>query len=337
MAAKNRSSMECLCIAVFMLIAPLCPAETLKEMIRREGVPAELCQTADLDKQTTSGTDADAEDSKIIATYVQTAGSTTLDNSFYLFRLDKPNGRWSGTKLHWPEFETAATDGRVKSCQGGSFGQIVTSGDFIYLDGHVSPSASCTMVTTRDLTVRGTFYGWIVGQFQAGRVVYEHSQVHFAPTHYVELSIYDPAHRTSLKIYPLKPYQRVRLAYISAVRAAYDKCCPRVLPDKTVAPPLQDCGGQFGNHHCDAELFDNSLRDKLETNTVTDSLAFSTTFGDATEKHPVVVYVYRNISDPTKMQFREFLQDELVRAYGNLALSGYLSPSMLSTLFAGKR
>jgi hypothetical protein len=323
-------------MAVFTLMAPFCSAETLKEMMQREGIPAGLSQTTDLQKKITSGADTDVEDSKIVATYVQAANSTTLDDEFYVFRLDKRSSRWSGTKLNWPELETTRTDGRVKSCHGGSFVRIDASENFIYLDGHINPSASCTMVVTRDLKFHSTFYGWVVRQFKEDSVLYEHSEVHFAPTHYVELSLYDPIDRTSRKIYPLKPYQRLRLAYIAEVQTAYNECCPRLQPDNTLVLPLKDCGPKFGNHHCNAELFDNSLTGDLEINYVTDSLAFSTTFNDVTEKHPVVVYVFRNISDPTQMQYREFLQDDLVRVYGNHSLSEYLSPSMLSTLFASK-
>ena len=50
-----------------------------------------------------------------------------------------------------------------------------------------------------------TFYGWPVAHFKDGRIVYEHSEIHFAPTHYVELSIYDPVRRRSRQIYPPSP------------------------------------------------------------------------------------------------------------------------------------
>jgi hypothetical protein len=334
MAARTRLYGGAVCLAILVLAAPPCSAETLREMLQREDIPSDVCRSIDLEKQITSGSATDFKDSRIIATYVQEGNSSALGDEFYLFRLDKRSGRWTATELRWPDLEISRTDGRVKSCHGGSLTRIDASDNFIYIDGHINPSASCTMVVTQDLKFHGTFHGWVVGRSRGDTVVYEHSEVHFAPTHYVELSIYDPVNHTSRRIYPLKPYQAVRLAYIAEVQAAYDECCPRLLRDSAVLPPLKDCGRNFGNHHCNAELFDNFLTGTIETNNVTDSLAFLTTFDDATKQRPVVVYVFRDVSDSKKMKYREFLKADLVRLYGDHPLSEYLSPAILSSLFA---
>ena len=205
MATRTRPHVWMICLAIVTFSESPCLAETLREMLQREGIPSDVCRSTDLEMQTTSGATADLEDSRIIATYVQRDHSSNLGDDFYLFRLDKRSRRWSASELRWPDLETSQTDGRVKSCHGGSFSGIDRSDNFIYLDGHITPSASCTMIVTRDLRFHGTFAGWVVGRSRGDRVVYEHNEIHFTPTHYVELSLYDPVSRTSRKIYPLKP------------------------------------------------------------------------------------------------------------------------------------
>ena len=98
-------------------------------------------------------------------------------------------------------------------------------------------------------------------------------------------TVQDPAKRTHRKIYPAKPYQRVRQWYITKVKAAYTECCRN-------SPP-KHCGGYFEvrNHHCNAELFDNSLKDQVVINDATDSVAFLAVFDDIVAEKPQVVYV----------------------------------------------
>jgi hypothetical protein len=333
MTARTGSHPGVICLVVLLFTARICLAETLRELLQREGIPSGECRSEDLEKQVTSGTAADLEGARFVATYVQEGDSSVLPDEFYLFRLDRQSGIWSTGVLKWPEPELGGTDGRVKSCQGGSLMRVDASDNFIYVDGHITPSASCTMVVTRDLKFHGTFAGWVVGRFKGDTLVYQHSQIHFAPTHYVELSLYDSASRTSRKIYPFKPYQAVRQAYIAEVQAVYDRCCPQLAADGRVLPLREVCGPQFGNHHCNAELFDNSLKGPVETDLLTDSLAFWTTFDDVTQEHPVVLYVFRNLSDPKKLQYREFLQDDLIRLFDEHPLSEYLSPEILPRLF----
>jgi hypothetical protein len=58
--AKPHVWMICLAIATFS--ESLCLAETLREMLQREGIPSDVCRSTDLEIQTTSGATADFED-----------------------------------------------------------------------------------------------------------------------------------------------------------------------------------------------------------------------------------------------------------------------------------
>jgi hypothetical protein len=327
--------------------APACLAqETLSELLQRKCIREEGIRPEDLPKRVTGGSELDTPESNWVTTYVMDKtkpAASSQSECFYAFRQDKKNSLWTTAKLTWPALKISRQpDGRtirVDACQGGSITQIDRSAEFIFFSGHINPSAGCTMVVTRSLKFHDTFYGWVVGQFKDGRTIYEHSEVHWAPTHYVELSVYDPIHKAKRAIYPRKPYQNVHTAYIAQVKAVYDACCPKIMPDKTVVMPGGNCSPRFVNHHCNPELFDNYLQGSVVINDGSDALAFATVFNDETKEHPEVIYVFRNVSSAQNGEYREFLARDLTTRYGDRFLSDYLQPKFLSELFdrpAGK-
>lgn len=310
-----------------LLISAYAAGETLGDLLKREGIHFEITKLADLGKQLTSGVAVDSNRARVIATYVDDGGR--FSNTLYVFRFDKLLQSWNAAELKWP---TQSANGSLGSapCQGGSIVRIEQANNFIYLDGHITPSASCTLVVTQELQYYDTVYGWVVGVFANDAVVYEHSQIHFAPTHFVEMSIYNPSKRTHRKIYPAKPYQRVRQRHITRVKAAYARCCRN-------APP-KNCGGYFEvrNHHCNAELFDNSLKDQVVINDATDSLTFLAVFDDIVAEKLEVVYVYRSVTRGKRVEYREFLLSDLQRKYGSLPIGKYLDSVMLRKIFASR-
>lgn len=94
-------------------------------------------------------------------------------------------------------------------------------------------------------------------------MVYHNNQIHFAPTHSAEISIYNPRWGRDVKIYPRKPYQPIRVEHIRKMRAAYSNetwCRER-------------------NHHCDPERFDDHLAGEgVEVSNATKALAFVVNF-----------------------------------------------------------
>jgi hypothetical protein len=238
--------------------------ETLRELLAREHIDFQVSHGEDLERRAIDGGVLDTPETRIVATYVL-EGNRESDR-LYVFRQAKPQGSWRAAEVRWPESSDT-------SCQGGSIIKIRAVNGFLYLDGHVTPSASCTMVLTESLTLHDTLLGWPVAYFRDGRVVYQHSEPHFAPTHYAELSIYDPVSRRSRKIYPPSPATPLRRQYIEKTRTAYARCC--------ADHPPADCGGAFAvhNHHCDPELFENSI-DKVTVNDAGDSLTFKARFED---------------------------------------------------------
>ena len=85
---------------------------------------------------------------------------------------------------------------------------------------HLSPSAQQTFVLSRDGALKGSLYGCELATLPNGEIVYHDSEVHFASTHSLGVSIFDPATGNDKKIYPPMPYQPVRQAFISRVAEA---------------------------------------------------------------------------------------------------------------------
>ena len=67
---------------------------------------------------------------------------------------------------------------------------------YVHLSFHVNPSAERLLVLSRDMKLRRELYGWELATLPDERIVYHHSQIHFAPTHRLEISVFDP---TTLK------------------------------------------------------------------------------------------------------------------------------------------
>lgn len=186
------------------------------------------------------------------------------------------------------------------------------------------------LVLSKDLEVRAGLSGWFLAEFADGTVVYHNSQIHFAPTNPAAVSIYQPARDSSFRVYPIQPYQPVRTAHIEKVRAAYGDgnwCRER-------------------NHHCDPELFDNQLLGIVEINDQTRALAFvigfdNTVLGTDAERgsgnapeSTEVVYVYRNVDDPERIEYKEMLFEEFQARFGDIPLSESLEPEILRSIFS---
>lgn len=141
------------------------------------------------------------------------------------------------------------------------------SGRYVHLSFHMNPSAERLLVLSRDMKLRRELYGWELASLPDERVVYHHSQVHFAPTHSLEISVFDPTTLKEKQIYPPKPYQPVRRNFIERVARAYE----------------ERGEGWFRqhNHHMDPELFDSALVGAVSVDASGRLLSFTVRFGDS--------------------------------------------------------
>lgn len=227
---------------------------SLAEVLAENGIDLSNIDTPNMDKDITSY--QVLNDPNIFCTaYYLDDGSGRLRGKLYIHLLRKDQNRWTHGTL---DFETLPG---LYSRRSGSITRIQYSRDHIYLFAHWTPSAGATLALSNELEFQYALYGWVLAVFDDETVVYERNQVHFAPTHYAEIYIYDPRTERDRKIYPMKPYQRVRLEHIKKIKAAYDE--------------RGEDWFRIHNHHMNPELFNNYLGDEVVVNDSTDSLAFA--------------------------------------------------------------
>jgi len=140
------------------------------------------------------------------------------DDLGFLFR-EGAGGAWSRGRVPLAGIDV---DGICQSL-GGSPLRLRRSADHLFVEFHLTPSASATLVLTRDFVVRGSFCGWILAVSPAGTVVYQDSMVHFAAVHPTEISVYRPSTDSRRRLYPHEPIGPLRRAYAEKVRRAHDE------------------------------------------------------------------------------------------------------------------
>src|SRR5262245_61948310 len=137
---------------------------------------------------------------------------------------------------------------------------------FIHLGFHINPSAERLVVLSRDLKFQKELYGWELATLPDESIVLHNSQIHFAPTHWLEMSIFNPTTLKARQVYPPKPDQPVRRTFIERVSRAY-----------------QERGDEWfmrHNHHMDPELFDSRLVGDVVVSASAKTMSFTVRYGD---------------------------------------------------------
>ncbi len=294
-----------------LFVTPLW-STTLRDVLKEHGF--DYVPLMDLDLPILGQEISDTEDFFSVGYFIYGA-----DPEIHVALFDRKKLQWFETKLNLREPEYCFGSSAITGIQ---YSKI-----FVHLETHINPSAGCTLIFTKELQFRKALYGWPLAMFDDETVVYHNSEVHFAPTHPATISIYNPVTKSGRKIYPLKPYQRIRLGHIEKMRHFYsdENWC------------------REKNHHCDPESFDDSIGD-LEINNKTDTLIFQAQFsGDywkdpesANEESLSVIYVYRHVRDPQRIEYREILEKDLKEQFGDHPLSEYLRPAILSRIFGSE-
>ena len=158
--------------------------------------------------------------------------------------------------------------------------------------------------------------------------------VHFAPTHPMELSLFDPSTGTTTPIYPPQ---------LDPLRADY------VRRLQTEISPPNRCKGE--NCEADPERFENDFafscaaggcKTQIAVNELNGGLAFIAQFSpigflrfDEVKSSPEwseqVVYVYRIFPGP--VEYRAFRPSEMKERFGVTSLNALITPESLSRIF----
>jgi hypothetical protein len=137
---------------------------------------------------------------------------------------------------------------------------------YIQVACHINPSAEVLFVFSRDAQLKGEVYGWALATLPNDLIVYHDSEVHFAATHSLGISVFDPATGSDKKIYPPVPYSPVRTAFIARVAEAYKA--------------RGEAWFRVHNHSGDPESFDSNLQGPVNTDERRKSISFTVRYGD---------------------------------------------------------
>jgi hypothetical protein len=137
---------------------------------------------------------------------------------------------------------------------------------YILADVHVTPSASRLLVFSTDRKLVRELNGWELAALPNETILYHESQVHFAPTHVLEISVFDPTTGIDRNIYPPASPSAVRTNFIESVSSVY-----------------KEIGADWfreNNHHMDPARFNSALIDRVTVDEKAGSMTFLVRFGN---------------------------------------------------------
>jgi len=293
---------------------------TLRAALHEEGLPLDAANLPNLDQKITSGAELDAEDQFVVA-YYWDDGTGMLNPPLHILRYERKTRLWEKA-----EIGNAPEAGAVADPCYGSVLDVRAFGDGLVIETHINPSAGCALVVSRELKLAASLDGWVLGEFSGGTLLYHRSQVHFATVHPAEIAVFDLKSKKDLVIFPPKTETLVR-RNLTAELGEYFKThrdyCAKA------------------NDPCDPRIFDSDLDGKPAIDDRDHALAFSISYElqgyGQDENKPAgpasVIYVYRNANDESKIEFREFLPDQIKALFGDVSLQDLLAPERLKAIF----
>ena len=296
--------------------------ETLAEALRRESIPFPPVSIPHLDSQITSYATLN-DDQEFLIAYYLLARRNELRTPLFVTGFNKKTGRWRHKSL--ADIKVKAFEERPEELEADCLGSVLSiqrSRGRFYLDLHLSPSAGCLLILSRDLDVWQALGGWTNAFFKSGLLVFSGNMVHFACVHPGTLFLYDPAERKSEQIYPPKN-DRLRNAYSARL-------------EKVISP--EQCAQS--NCACDPQTF-TSNPGSISVDDQTRSLAFRVDFepdgfltkeeqDDGSWDDDHYVYIYQ--LNPRR--WRAFSIYDLKPKFGTDSLPELLTPAKLEEIFA---
>ncbi len=317
--------MKKLLIIIFVLfnIPFILLSETLEECLIKNKIDISVTKSTNIKKNITSYSVTNDSNYFIIAYYLDN-NTGMLGDNLYIELFDKSKKEGKKTVLNLKKLI------KKYSFLFGSIVHIEYNKSYIFLQAHYNPSAGGTLIITKDLTYKNKIYGNARGYINENLIVYDKNQTHFAPTHYSEISILNFNNNEDYQIYPMKPYQSIRLNHIKTVKEAYDK--------------LGKDWFRINRHHMNPELFNNGLSGKVIVNDETGSLAFLINYYnyDCRQKIKIyenegeyikVLYIYKNVHSKQNIKYKEYFYNEIMKEYKINDISKLLEPDLLAEIF----
>lgn len=296
--------------------------KTLRQVLSSDQMPVDAPSLQNLGKVITSGAELNTQNEFVIAYYISD-GTETLNPPIYIDAYDRETQKWKSGTI---ESADAKREGADNECFGSVLSISALPAGYA-LETHINPSAGCELILSRELEFKTSLYGWIVGHFGDGGILYHRSQVHFATVHPAEIALYDAATGKDQTIFPRKPFQAVRLEISKQLQEFFqahaDYC-------------------RKADDPCDPESFDSELKGEVVTDDREHAVAFEISYElqgyGQDENKPGgpadVVYIYRHVNDGAKMEYREMLWSEIKARAGDVPLQKLVEPEILAKIFA---
>ena len=289
---------------------------TLAEVFKAACIDERMARRSSLDLSTqiTSYAVLNSPTEFVIAYYVRATDSDLLRPPLHVVRYDRRGQRWYQNDL----FKDAQPSMFQTPCMGAAV-SVHRLGSFMLVGTHITPDAECMQVLDHELKLKDTRYGWYLTAV-SGKVVYEHNTIHFAPTHPMVLSLYDPGTKAETAIYPLHSDSQ-RDEFIDQLKrlAGFERC-------------------QGPNCSALPEKFGSSVLE-IVSNEGTRSFAFIAEFEpDGYVRDPQnsdlnakVLYVCRVTADGIEQ--REFPAEEMKSRFGTEQVNELLVRNVLMRVF----
>lgn len=324
----QRSSLIFLALLPFLTgakhVSAQVASQTLREILVKKGLPVAGSKLANLDKRIASNAEIEFDDhSQFVIAYYLKDETGFFRPPLFVDRYHKRNKEWQSVALPNAQAKSPDSD---EIC----FGAVLDAkavGSRLILDTHINPSAGCLLVLSANLKLEASLYGWHLGQLGPDLLLYQRSEVHFAPVHPVEVAVYDLRTKRDETIFPPKiptPIRQARAAQLREFYKSHEEWCRK------------------NNDPCDPEYFDSELEEDVAPSAVESAVAFLVSYeqiqfveGDVQKPSGPkdVLYVYRNVDDPAKMEFREMLWSDAKARFGDVTLQSLLQPQVLREIF----
>ncbi|HEU5233358.1 MAG TPA: hypothetical protein VFU50_10885 [Terriglobales bacterium] len=283
--------------------------------------PEDIAQSpSKVDSQITSFAVLNTSYEFVIAYYERQENSDVLAAPLHVLRFVRKPKRWMQADL--PGSNGSSGLMPDAACEGSAVA-VHRAGGFLYVGLHLNPSAECTLVLDGKLDFKQILSGWYVAGFQNGKIIYEHSTTHFAATHPLVVSLYDPVGAKDTQLYPPES-DSYRSEFIDQLQHIMG---------------VDRCTGE--NCASDPERFETDLSESA-SNDRTNSFAFIAQYSpvgfvradevDSPELNKKIVYVYRITRD--SVEHAEFPADEMKSRYGTENLNDLLAWNTLMHVLA---
>lgn len=312
-------------------------AQTLSALLAEHNIPASRIAARDADRQITSFAVLDDADLFMVAYYVDD-GSGKLQPPLHVGRYTKRDSRWIEGAI---SREQAMLPESQIDCLG-SAEDIHRLSDVYLIDTHLTPSAGCIIVVSSKLKFENVLDGWYLGGLAPRIVVFQQSQVHFAPTHPLVVRMYD------LDLEKIKPGVQSRVPDATLfplaqddIRRQYVERLQHLVGDSTWC--------NVHNSHCDPEQFEGELVSTsgpsgklLVTSDANRAIAFAVayspvgivpeeTIARTPDLKKRVVYVVRLASGG--FNYSAFPLEEM-KSFGASGIEDLVNPPVLDKVFA---